>query len=209
MDVSPKPVRITTSPALITVTEKECFICREGDQDDLQHFCDCTDLIGHHQCLLTWIQKGSGNEDRQKCSACTAKYLLQKGSVWRTLLCQWKNLLLVALLMVALIMVPVFVYEMRTLSDPPPHGIFKAAAICSGAIAETLLIRYIIWYCTNQYSNAIISSYSIKAREEKPSEGVGSPWPADQTLTAVVNLPELEKQNGGLQSDTFGLKLPV
>ncbi|KAM4023336.1 uncharacterized protein ACNLHF_028081 isoform 2-T2 [Anomaloglossus baeobatrachus] len=57
-------------------TEKECFICRQTEkqgQERLENFCDCTDLSVHHQCLLSWIQKGSGNENRQQCSACTAK----------------------------------------------------------------------------------------------------------------------------------------
>ncbi|CAH2311476.1 hypothetical protein XENTR_v90012099mg [Pelobates cultripes] len=57
MDIS--PVSVTTSSS-VTIIEQECFICREGDQEDqeeLQHFCDCKGLIVHHQCLLTWIQK--------------------------------------------------------------------------------------------------------------------------------------------------------
>ncbi|OCT82881.1 hypothetical protein XELAEV_18025416mg [Xenopus laevis] len=51
---------------------RECFIIQDG-QDELHHFCDCKDLIAHQNCLLKWIQKGTGNEDPQRCKACTAK----------------------------------------------------------------------------------------------------------------------------------------
>ncbi|XP_063284431.1 uncharacterized protein LOC134569373 [Pelobates fuscus] len=209
MDISPVSVKTSSS---VTIIEKECFICREGDQEDqeeLQHFCDCKGLIVHHQCLLTWIQKGSGNEDRQKCNVCTAKYLLQDESVWKILVCRWKSLLLFVLLTAAIILVPFFVYQMKTLSHPPPDVLFLAAVICSGTIAETLLIKYIIWYCISQYNEAKMSSYSIKPKTINQHGDRGLQCPAGQTSTAVVNMTEQENQNGVLQSGTNYMKLSV
>ncbi|KAM4722894.1 uncharacterized protein WCC33_009076 [Rhinophrynus dorsalis] len=192
---------------------KECFICREEDQngqDGLQHFCDCKDLTAHQICLLKWIQKGTGNEDRQRCKACTATYQLQEGSVWRILLCQWKNLILFVLLMTIMVMVFFAVYKLKSLKDPPPDPLFIAAALCCGVIAETLLIKCFIWYCTNQYNKAKMSSYSIKARTVKQSASVSFQCPANQgSSTSVGNSTEVEKQTTVSPKNVLNLSLLV
>lgn len=38
----------------------ECFICRDGElisSNPLRNFCDCKNLLAHHVCLSTWIQR--------------------------------------------------------------------------------------------------------------------------------------------------------
>ncbi|CAH2311473.1 Hypothetical predicted protein [Pelobates cultripes] len=136
-------------------------------------------------------------------------YLLQEESVWKILVCRWKSLLLFVLLTAAIILVPFFVYQMKTLSHPPPDVLFIAAAICSGTIAETLLIKYIIWYCVSQYNEAKMSSYSIKPKTIKQHGDRGLQCPAGETSTAVVNMTEQENQNRVLQSNTNYMKLSV
>ncbi|KAJ8375298.1 hypothetical protein SKAU_G00058780 [Synaphobranchus kaupii] len=68
---------ITPDSCKVFITDvSECFICRDGermDQDALKNFCDCKNLFAHHRCLLTWIKKGLGNEDKPKCSVCNAE----------------------------------------------------------------------------------------------------------------------------------------
>ncbi|XP_071984987.1 uncharacterized protein [Engystomops pustulosus] len=162
MDIDSVSIVVTANldAAPIEFTEGECFICRETakkGQEQLLHFCDCTDLAGHHQCLLTWIQKGSGNENRQQCSACTAKYQLQEGSVWKKLVCQWKNLLVGLLIMVAIIATPISVQYMKTLTDPAPTQVFKVVAVCAGIIAETLLLKLGLQFQYGQNLGEILS----------------------------------------------------
>ncbi|XP_072276019.1 uncharacterized protein [Pyxicephalus adspersus] len=143
-DFGPVIVNRYSDTTAIVFTEKECFICREADkqgQEELLNYCDCRDLVGHHQCLLTWIQKGSGNEDRQRCSACTAKYHLQEGTVWKVLLCQWRSLFTLIVTLASIIAIPLLIHYLNTLTDPPPDQLFKIVAVCSGIIAETLLAK--------------------------------------------------------------------
>ncbi|XP_077134400.1 uncharacterized protein LOC143788547 isoform X2 [Ranitomeya variabilis] len=129
-----------------THTEKECFICRENEkgQEQLENFCDCTDLSVHHQCLLLWIHKGSGNENRQQCGACTAKYHLQEGTIWKKLVCQWKNLLVGLVVIAAIIATPISVQCLKTLTDPAPTRLFQVVAVFAGIIAETLLLNRLL-----------------------------------------------------------------
>ncbi|KAM5148428.1 uncharacterized protein ACMZJ9_012035 isoform 2-T2 [Mantella aurantiaca] len=193
--------------------EKECFICREAEkrgQEELHNYCDCRDLVGHHQCLLTWIQKGSGNEDRQRCSACTAKYHLQEGTTWKILLCHWKNLLAFIITVASIIAIPFFIHCLNTLTDPQPNQLFKVVAVCSGVLAETLLVKCFLWYCNNQYIKARLSSFSIKARslEEQGRVGLQSPM-AQSSLTIVANRAETEKQTAVTPKDTLSFKLSV
>ncbi|KAF3835718.1 hypothetical protein F7725_028276 [Dissostichus mawsoni] len=54
----------------------ECFICRDVEHrasDPLRNFCDCKNLLSHHACLSTWIQKACGSEHRLHCILCKAK----------------------------------------------------------------------------------------------------------------------------------------
>ncbi|XP_072276018.1 uncharacterized protein [Pyxicephalus adspersus] len=212
-DFGPVIVNRYSDTTAIVFTEKECFICREADkqgQEELLNYCDCRDLVGHHQCLLTWIQKGSGNEDRQRCSACTAKYHLQEGTVWKVLLCQWRSLFTLIVTLASIIAIPLLIHYLNTLTDPPPDQLFKIVAVCSGIIAETLLAKYFMWYCKNQYIKARLSSFSIKARsvEEQGRVGLQSPM-AQSSLTIVVNIAETEKQTAVTPKDTLCLKLSV
>ncbi|KAG8555772.1 hypothetical protein GDO81_017807 [Engystomops pustulosus] len=69
------------------------------------------------------------------------EYQLQEGSVWKKLVCQWKNLLFGLLIMVAIIATPISVQYMKTLTDPAPTQVFKVVAVCAGIIAETLLLK--------------------------------------------------------------------
>ncbi|KYO19647.1 hypothetical protein Y1Q_0007554 [Alligator mississippiensis] len=156
------------STPIINTESKECFICREGEemgQDALLHFCDCKNLIAHQQCMLTWIQKGSYTEDHPRCKVCTAEYQLQKGSIWRFLFCQWQNWIFFFMALAVMAIIPFAVYQMMVaFKNPPPSTVFHAAAICFGVLTETLLIKYLMYYCGNKYNKAKISSFSVRAR---------------------------------------------
>ncbi|RVE74152.1 hypothetical protein OJAV_G00038620, partial [Oryzias javanicus] len=59
----------------------ECFICRDGElisSNPLRNFCDCKNLLAHHVCLSTWIQRGCGCADRLQCIICKAKSGINK-----------------------------------------------------------------------------------------------------------------------------------
>ncbi|KAK5869299.1 hypothetical protein PBY51_024028 [Eleginops maclovinus] len=58
------------------IETSECFICRDVElqaSDPLRNFCDCKNLLSHHVCLSTWIQKGCESEHRLHCIICKAK----------------------------------------------------------------------------------------------------------------------------------------
>ncbi|XP_069825173.1 uncharacterized protein [Dendropsophus ebraccatus] len=196
------------------VTEKECFICRETEKksrEKLQNFCDCRDFSVHQRCLLTWIQKGSGNENRQQCSACTAKYQLQEGTIWRQLMCQWKNLLISLLIIAAIIATPLSVQYMKTLTDPAPTQLFQVVAVCAGVIAETLLLKCFLCYCCDQYNQAKMLSYSIQARSAEEPVGVRhhqrplAPNPSPPAATRT----ESEGQTAAVPKAALSLKLSL
>ncbi|XP_044157293.1 uncharacterized protein LOC122943543 isoform X1 [Bufo gargarizans] len=215
MDIDYVSIKVTAADpqsAPVAFTEKECFICRETEkkgQEPILNFCDCTDLAVHHQCLLTWIQQGSGNENRKQCSACTAKYQLQEGSMWKQL-CQWRNLLVYLLIIAAIILTPISVQYMKTLTDPTPNNLFKVVAVCFGVIAETLLLKCFLCYCSDQYNKAKISSYSIKARsvEERVRVRHRSPV-AHNSSMPVMNRTESERQTAVIPKDALSLKLSL
>lgn len=54
-------VPFVTSISFSSSTEvSECFICRDVElpaSDPLRNFCDCKNLLAHHVCLSTWIQR--------------------------------------------------------------------------------------------------------------------------------------------------------
>eukprot|EP00079_Xenopus_tropicalis_P009831 XP_002934187.1 PREDICTED: uncharacterized protein LOC100488459 [Xenopus tropicalis] len=214
MDLHPASLMTYTTSTFIPLTDlNECFICREEEQngqDELHHFCDCKDLVAHQSCLLKWIQKGTGNEDRQRCKACTAKYHLQEGPVWKIMLCHWKNLLLSVVLIGLMVLVAFTVHQLKTLKNPPPAELFKAAAVCFGVIAETLLIKCLVWYCQCQYSKAKISSYSIKARAITQSGSVSIQVPLDQEPSADhVNKNEAQPHKASTPKGSLDLKLAL
>ncbi|XP_054646368.1 uncharacterized protein LOC129189080 [Dunckerocampus dactyliophorus] len=123
----------------------ECFICRDVQVqagDPLRTFCDCKNLLAHHVCISTWIQRGGGSEDRLHCVVCKAKYQLRRRPPWRSLSFQWQTWLAVLLVCVLLGLVPYAVHCMMTaFSDPPPPATFRVAAASFGVLAEVLLIK--------------------------------------------------------------------
>ncbi|XP_007885371.1 uncharacterized protein LOC103174681 [Callorhinchus milii] len=178
----------------------ECFICRDvemTDQDSLLQYCDCKSLVAHQKCLLTWIQKGFRNEERLRCKVCTAEYHLQNGSAWMLVAVRWQNWMLLAVILGLMAVVPFTVYRMMTAFDnPPPHSLFKAASICFGLLAESILVKFLLNCCSSKYNKAKMSSFSVRARSlEKSDRGVNLPWLASQNpTTAAVSRMEAGKQ---------------
>lgn len=195
----------------------ECFICREGEgraRDALLNFCDCKSLLAHHKCLLAWIRKGPGTEDRPRCRVCTAEYHLQKGSAWRLVACRWQIWIICTVAFALFAIVPFVVYRMMTaFRNPPPHPLFKAAAVCFGLLTETLLIKFLVCYCSSSYGSAKMSSFSVRARTvERCDAGFGLLWPAaagQNSSTAVGSGAEERKQEVVMASEGLGLKLCV
>ncbi|KAK6484343.1 hypothetical protein HHUSO_G14092 [Huso huso] len=250
----------------INISESlECFICREGEgraRDSLLNFCDCKSLLAHHKCLLAWIRKGPGTEDRPRCRVCTAEvphfgtfgkpldfqcflreafpvrppdsvpwneifiynlpfqrlqnmqYHLQKGSAWRLVACRWQIWIICTVAFALFAIVPFVVYRMMTaFRNPPPHPLFKAAAVCFGLLTETLLIKFLVCYCSSSYGSAKMSSFSVRARTvERCDAGFGLLWPAaagQNSSTAVGSGAEERKQEVLMASEGLGLKLCV
>ncbi|KAK1165152.1 hypothetical protein AOXY_G13616 [Acipenser oxyrinchus oxyrinchus] len=195
----------------------ECFICREGEgraRDALLNFCDCKSLLAHHKCLLAWIRKGPGTEDRPRCRVCTAEYHLQKGSAWRLVACRWQIWIICTITFALFAIVPFVVYRMMTaFRNPPPHPLFKAAAVCFGLLTETLLIKFLVCYCSSSYGSAKMSSFTVRARTvERCDAGFGLLWPAaagQNSSTAVGSGAEERKQEVVMASEGLGLKLCV
>ncbi|XP_066548179.1 uncharacterized protein LOC136714540 [Amia ocellicauda] len=200
---------------VLIVDTSECFICREAEgsgRDALRHFCDCKTLVAHHRCLLTWIKKGPGTEGHPRCSVCKAEYHLQKGSAWKFIACQWQTWLVGTATLALLALVPFVVFRMMTaFRNPPPHSLFKAAAICFGLLTEILLIKFLVSYCGTRYSTAKMSSFSVQARTvERTDTGFGLWWPAaagQNSSTAVASRAGERKQEAVKASESRGLKL--
>ena len=58
-DIGAKPF-ITSIFSSSSTETSECFICRDVElqaSDPLRNFCDCKNLLAHHVCLSTWIQR--------------------------------------------------------------------------------------------------------------------------------------------------------
>ncbi|XP_058891044.1 uncharacterized protein LOC117417329 [Acipenser ruthenus] len=202
----------------INISESlECFICREGEgraRDSLLNFCDCKSLLAHHKCLLAWIRKGPGTEDRPRCRVCTAEYHLQKGSAWRLVACRWQIWIICTVAFALFAIVPFVVYRMMTaFRNPPPHPLFKAAAVCFGLLTETLLIKFLVCYCSRSYGSAKMSSFSVRARTvERCDAGFSLLWPVaagQNSSTAVGSGGEERKQEVLMASEGLGLKLCV
>ncbi|KAF6728675.1 hypothetical protein FQA47_023300 [Oryzias melastigma] len=95
----------------------ECFICRDGElisSNPLRNFCDCKNLLAHHVCLSTWIQRGCGCADRLQCIICKAKYQLQRRSPWRSLSVQWQTWLALITAIILMGAVPYVVHCLMT-----------------------------------------------------------------------------------------------
>lgn len=172
-----RPLSSAESGSFIIETS-ECFICRDVElqaTDPLRHFCDCKNLLAHHVCLSTWIQKGCGSGDRLQCTVCQAKYQIQRRSPWRSLSVQWQTWLVLVPVFVLLCLVPYFVYYMMTaFTNPPPPRVFILAAACFGLLSEILLIKCLACYLSSRYQQAEQSSFTVQARgfeEDRASPG--------------------------------------
>lgn len=163
-----QPLSPAESCRSISIEMSECFICRDVElqaSDPLRNFCDCKNLLAHHVCLSTWIQRGSGSEDRLRCIICKAKYQLQRSSPWRSVSFQWQTWLVLITAFVLLGLVPYVVYCMMTaFTNPPPPITFKVAAASFGLLTEILLIKCLSSYLSSRYRRAEQSSFTVRAR---------------------------------------------
>ncbi|KAL6108475.1 uncharacterized protein ACO6RY_18990 [Pungitius sinensis] len=162
----------------LPIETTECFICREAEllaRDPLRHFCDCKNLLAHHVCLSTWIQKGCESGDRLRCIICKAKYELQRTSPWRSVSFQWQTWLMLITGLALMGLVPYVVHCMMTaFTRPPPPTTFKVAAASYGLLAEILLIKCLCSYLSGCYRWAAQNSFTIRARgpeEHRTSQG--------------------------------------
>ncbi|XP_071373707.1 uncharacterized protein [Centroberyx affinis] len=179
----------TDSRKVIFPEVSECFICRDVElvaSDPLRNFCDCKNLLAHHVCLSTWIQKGHG-EDRLRCMVCKAKYQLQWNSPWRSVSHQWQTWLVLITASVLLGLVPYVVHCMMTaFNNPPPPSTFKVAAACFGILTETLLIKCLSSFLSSRYQRAEQSSFTVQARgfkEDRMSPGL---WDRSEAASAAA-----------------------
>ncbi|KAM6921176.1 uncharacterized protein FYW49_006964 [Xenentodon cancila] len=165
--------------SLISETS-ECFICRDGEvktSEPLRHFCDCKNLLAHHKCLSTWIQRGCGSEDRLRCLICKAEYELQRRSPWRSASLQWQTWLVLMTATVSLGLVSYVVHCMMTaFTNPPPPVTFKVAAVSFGLLTELLLLKCLLSYLSGRYRQAEQSSFTVQPRNQpghSPSAAAG------------------------------------
>ncbi|KAJ8418524.1 hypothetical protein AAFF_G00000230 [Aldrovandia affinis] len=207
---------ITPDSCKVFITDvPECFICRDGermDHDALLNFCDCKNLLAHHRCLLTWIKKGLGTEDKPKCSVCNAEYHLQRSPAWRSVLRHWQAWLVLAVTLALLGLVPYVVFRMMTaFQNPPPHSLFKAAAVCFGLLTETLLMKCLASYFAGRYQQAEQSSFTVQPRRTEIGEaGPGPQWLASSAghgSSAAVGAQAGERKQGNVKANqSAGLK---
>ncbi|KAL7891160.1 hypothetical protein AOLI_G00006360 [Acnodon oligacanthus] len=106
------------------------------------------------------------------------KYQQCRTAVWKTLACQWQTWPVVVVAVALLALVPYAVVRMLTaFQNPPPHALFRTAAICFGLLTETLLIRCLFCYVSGRYRQAEQSSFSLQPRgleEEQEDLAVNS-----------------------------------
>ncbi|XP_042273780.1 uncharacterized protein LOC121901146 isoform X2 [Thunnus maccoyii] len=168
----------------------ECFICRDVElraSDPLRNFCDCKNLLAHHVCLSTWIQRGCGSADRLRCIVCKAKYQLQRRSPWRSVSVQWQTWLVLIIAFVLLGLVPYLVHCMMTaFTDPPPPSTFKVAAASFGLLTEILLIKCLSSYLSSRYRQAEQSSFTVQARGCKEDRTSLGPWDQSEAASAAA-----------------------
>ncbi|KAK2835989.1 hypothetical protein Q5P01_016473 [Channa striata] len=173
-----RPLSSTELCLNVSTETSECFICRDVElqaSDPLRNFCDCKNLLAHHVCLSTWIQRGGGSEDRLRCIICKAEYQLQRRSPWRSIPFQWQMWLVLIAALVLLALVPYAVYCMLTsLTNPPPPITFKVAAATFGCLTEILLIKCLSSFLGSQYRHAEQSAFTVRPRglaEDKSKPG--------------------------------------
>ncbi|KAM9384695.1 uncharacterized protein KZ484_006411 [Pholidichthys leucotaenia] len=177
----------------LVVEMSECFICRDGElqaNDPLRNFCDCKNLLAHHTCLSTWIQKGYGSEDRLRCIICKAKYQLQRCSPWRSMSFQWQTWLVLIAALALLGLVPYVVYCMMTsFTNPRPHISFRLAAATFGVMTEILLIRCLWSYVGGRYRQAERSAFTVRPRGSVEDGRRPARWDPSEAASASAAPP--------------------
>ncbi|KAL1272902.1 hypothetical protein QQF64_028764, partial [Cirrhinus molitorella] len=98
-------------------------------------------------------------------------YQLQRCAPWRTVASQWQTWSILAIAVLLLALVPYVVFRMMTAFDnPPPHSLFKSAAICFGLLSEALLIKCLFSYFSHRLQRAEQSSFSLQPRRSEEHE---------------------------------------
>lgn len=191
-----QPLSSAQSCSLFIETS-ECFICRDVELqagDPLRHFCDCKNLLAHHVCLSTWIQKGCGSENNLRCIICKAKYQLQRTSPWRSVSIQWQTWLVLITALVLLFLGPYVVHCMMTaFSNPPPPITFKVAAASYGLLTEILLIKCLYSYLSGRYRLAKQSSFTVRARGSEEDRRSPARWDRSEASAAAGHAPSEAK----------------
>lgn len=184
----------TLSPAdsckSLVIETPECFICRDVElkaSDPLRNFCDCKNLLAHHVCLSTWIQRGGASEDRLRCAICKAEYQLQKISPWRWVSVQWQTWAVLITGLALLALVPYAAYRMMTtLTNPPPPITFKVAAASFGLLTEILLIKYLHSYLSSRYQQAEQVSFILQPRGLEEDRSSLDRWDHTEAAAAAT-----------------------
>ncbi|XP_022047693.2 uncharacterized protein LOC110949777 [Acanthochromis polyacanthus] len=212
-----QPLSSAESCTSLFIETSECFICRDGElkaSDPLRNFCDCKNLLAHHVCLSTWIQRGCGSEDRLRCIICKAKYQLQWSSPWQLVSFQWRTWLVLITVFVLLALVPYVVYCMMTaFTNPAPPITFKIAAVAFGILTEILLIKFLSSYLSGRYRHAQQSSFTVRPRGSEEDRSSSGRWDRSEAASAVVGHASVaasptqveERKVDVLQSGCLGL----
>ncbi|XP_020488300.1 uncharacterized protein [Labrus bergylta] len=174
----------------LSVETSECFICRDVElkaSDPLRNFCDCKNLLAHHVCLSTWIQRGCGSEDKLQCIVCKAKYQLQRTSPWWLMSLQWQMWLVLITALALLSLVPYVVYRMMTaFTNPPPPVTFKVAAASFGLLTEILLIKCLSSYLSSRYQHAEQISFTVRPRWFEEDRSRPGSWDRSEAASAAA-----------------------
>ncbi|XP_040897238.1 uncharacterized protein LOC121183957 [Toxotes jaculatrix] len=185
-----QPLSSAESCRSLLIETPECFICRDVElqaSDPLRNFCDCKNLLAHHVCLSTWIQRGCGSEDRLRCIICKAKYQLQWSSPFRLLSLQWQTWLVLITVLVLLGLVPYVVHcMMTTFTSPPPPSTFKVAAASFGLLTEILLMKCLSSYLSSRYRQAEQSSFTVRARGSEEDRTSPGRWDGSEATSAAA-----------------------
>ncbi|XP_022615020.1 uncharacterized protein LOC111231985 isoform X1 [Seriola dumerili] len=185
-----QPLSSAESCRSLFIETPECFICRDVElkaSDPLRNFCDCKNLLAHHVCLSTWIQRGCGSEDRLRCIICKAKYQLQWSSPWRSVSFQWQTWLVLITVFVLLGLVPYVVHCMMTaFTSPPPPSTFKVAAASFGLLTEILLIKCLSSYLSRRYRRAEQSSFTVRPRGSEEDRTSPGRWERSEATSAAA-----------------------
>ncbi|XP_036970635.1 uncharacterized protein LOC119028583 [Acanthopagrus latus] len=185
-----RPLSPAESCRSVFIETSECFICRDVElqaSDPLRNFCDCKNLLAHHVCLSTWIQRGCGSEDRLRCVICKGKYQLQRSSPWWTVSFRWQTWLVLFAALVLLGLVPYVVHRMMTaFTNPPPPGTFQLAAASFGVLTEILLIKCLCSYLSSRYQQAEQISFTVRPRDSEQDRASPGRWDSSEAVAAAA-----------------------